>query len=130
MNRKYEIFLQGLGRALRDARISKGMTQSELGKKSGRTQSAIGKIERGPLPGIPLNVLFEVAEAVPVSLVELFIKASQDEASQRKEKDISLLVQLIEKLPKNKKISVERIIRESLALLPSSGSQSSSPFDN
>jgi|TARA_B100001964_G_C14079317_1_gene529496 transcriptional regulator with XRE-family HTH domain len=121
MTKKYEIFLQGLGQALRDARISKGMTQAELGEKSGRTQSAIGKIERGPLPGIPLNVLFEVTEAIPLSLTELFIKASQYEVDKKKEKNISSLVTLIERLPKHKKASVERILRESLALLPASG---------
>ena len=121
MTKKYENFLQGLGQALRDARISKGMTQAELGEKSGRTQSAIGKIERGPLPGIPLNVLFEVTEAIPLSLTELFIKASQYEVDKKKEKNISSLVTLIERLPKHKKASVERILRESLALLPASG---------
>jgi len=130
MNKKYENFLQGLGQALRDARVSKGMTQAELGKKSGRTQSAIGKIERGPLPGVPLNVLFEVSEAIPISLTELFIKASKYEESKRKEKNISSLVKIIERLPKSKKDSVERILRESLALLPASGTQSGTPFDN
>lgn len=130
MSKKYAIFLQGLGSALRDARTSKGMTQAELGEKSGRTQSAIGKIERGPVSGIPLNVLFEVAEALPVSLTELFIEASNYEAAKKKEKNFSSLVKTIERLPKQKKASVERIIRESLALLPASGSQSGTPLDN
>ena len=118
MNEKYEVFLRGLGHALRDARVSKGMTQAELGEKSGRAQSAIGKIERGPVSGIPLNVLFEVAEAIPVSFAELFTHASSYQEAKKKEKSLSSLIKTIEKLPSHKKDSVERIIRESLALLP------------
>ena len=118
MNEKYEVFLRGLGRALRDARVSKGMTQAELGEKSGRAQSAIGKIERGPVSGVPLNVLFEVAEAIPISLAELFTHASNYQEAKKKEKSLSSLIQTIERLPSHKKDSVELIIRESLALLP------------
>jgi len=130
MHKKYEDFLKGLGQALRNARVSKGMTQAELGEKSGRTQSAIGKIERGPMPGVPLNVLYEVAEAVPISLAELFLSANEYEEAKKKEKNISSLVKMIEKLPRHKKDSLERIIRESLALLPVSNSRSNTPFDN
>ena len=118
MKNKYEIFLEGLGYALRNARIEKGYTQAQLGQKSGRNQSAIGKIERGPVPGVPLNVLFEVAEAIPVSLTELFIIAEKYQATKKYEKKLTTLVKTIENLPKPRKESIEIIIREALALVP------------
>jgi transcriptional regulator with XRE-family HTH domain len=77
MANSYEKFLKGLGLALKKYRTERGYTQAELGKKAGRNQSAIYKLENGPVPGVPLNVLYEVAEAAGISLAELFREAKR-----------------------------------------------------
>lgn len=123
MIRSYQNFLKGLGLALRKARLEKGYTQEQLGKKAGRNQSAIYKLERGPVHGVPLNVLFEVAEAIPVSLTELFLEAEAHASHKRSEKKLSSLVKNIESLPNNKKEAVERILNEVLILLPASSNK-------
>ena len=71
----YRAFLKKLGESLQEQRKQNGLTQTELGEKSARGQSAIGKIERQPAPSIPLRVIYEVASTVPVPLSSLFYQA-------------------------------------------------------
>lgn len=57
-----------LGRVLEKARMIKGLTQSELAKKIGSTQSVIAKIESGDkIPSLPF--LKKIAEAYDSYLI-------------------------------------------------------------
>ena len=54
-----------IGTRLREARISKGLTQVELGKLAGTNQAAIQKIENGKVWNPP--VVAELASALGVN---------------------------------------------------------------
>lgn len=118
MTNDYDKILKGIGWAIRKIRIEKGYSQAEFGKMTGRKQSAIGKIERGPVEGIPLNVLYEIAQAAGISLTELFKEAEAyaDQAAHYKE-PINLLKNL-ETMPPARREGVRRILQEILLLLP------------
>ena len=118
MSNSFDDFREALGLALRRARLRKGYTQAELGAKARRTQSAIGKLERGPLPGVALNVLYEVCQAIPVSLVEVFNEAARlcDEKTFRSKSTIPF--DSIKRLPKEKQLSICKIVEEALTLSP------------
>ena len=55
---------------IRDVRKAKGITQQELGEKTGIDQASISRMERGQKT-IKLNDLKVIAEALEVSLEEL-----------------------------------------------------------
>lgn len=118
MTNDYDKILKGIGWAIRKIRIEKGYSQAEFGKMTGRKQSAIGKIERGPVGGVPLNVIYEVAQAAGVSLAELFkeAEAHANQAAHNKE-PINLLKNL-ETMPPARRAGVERILQEIFLLLP------------
>lgn len=66
--------LQGLGRALHDAREKRGLTQEALGLETGVHRNYIGGIERGERsPSVAAIVT--LADALDVSLVDLFRQA-------------------------------------------------------
>ncbi len=123
MDNDYKKFLKGLGLALKKARIEKGYTQAEFGKKAGRNQSAIYKLEQGPVPGVPLNVLYEVAQTAELSLAELFKEAETYANYSAAEKKSSNLLNNLKNMPKGRRESIERILSEILLLLPSSSEQ-------
>ncbi len=125
MANDYKKFLKGLGLALKKARIEQGYTQAEFGKKAGRNQSAIYKLEQGPVPGVPLNVLFEVAQAGGLSLAELFKEAEAHANHSAAEKKSPNLLQNLKNMPKSRRESIERILSEILILLPSSSEKKS-----
>ncbi|HXW53300.1 MAG TPA: helix-turn-helix transcriptional regulator [Myxococcota bacterium] len=125
MASSYEKFLTGLGLALKKARIEKGYTQAEFGKKAGRNQSAIYKLENGPVPGVPLNVLYEVAQAAGLSLAELFRDAEIYADQNPAKKKLPDLLKNLENMPKSRREGVERILNEILILLPTLSDRSS-----
>lgn len=57
-----------IGHAIRQARKAKGMTQKELGTRSGVWQETISKIENG-LSGTKLETLFDLCAALDLELV-------------------------------------------------------------
>ena len=73
---------------------------------------------------VPLQVLYEIAEAIPVSMSELFIEAESFTTQQKSKKKSPSLIKIIETLPHAKKEAIERIIHEALALLPAHKSES------
>src|SRR5438045_2016573 len=97
MTTDYDKILKGIGWAIRKIRVEKGYTQAEFGKMTGRKQSAIGKIERGPVEGIPLNVIFEVAQAAGISLTELFKEAESYANQAARHKEPANLIKNLEK---------------------------------
>ncbi|MBI2602336.1 MAG: helix-turn-helix transcriptional regulator [Deltaproteobacteria bacterium] len=71
----YQRLLLGLGQALAEARANSGMTQTKLGEQLAKGQSAVAKIERTPSPNVALRVIYETAEALKMSLSEVFFRA-------------------------------------------------------
>lgn len=70
-----------VGRALREARISRGMTQLDLERAAGLKRSHISRIENGHrLPS--LATLSRLAEAIGVPLHTLFLEFSVMQRSQ------------------------------------------------
>ena len=74
-NTDYQRLLLALGQTLATARVNAGMTQEELGDLLQKGQSAVAKVERQPGPNIALRVIFELAEALGLSLSDVFLAA-------------------------------------------------------
>ena len=68
-----------IGNKIRDLRMSRNMTQAELGKVVGVSMQAVSKWERGGLPDI--GVLIVLANYFHISLDEMLGRKSHDEAS-------------------------------------------------
>lgn len=63
--------MQAVGKALRDARLRRGLTQTEAGARTGYSGSAISRIENGG--PIELNTLLDLAKCYDVDLWQLGI---------------------------------------------------------
>ncbi len=115
----YENFLQALGESFALVRKRSQLTQAEFGAKTGRGQSAIGKMERGPVPNVSLRVIYEMAEAFGVSLSELFQMTEGRLGKDGRGEDAvswTKVAKVVDKLPKEKKESVTRIVGELLEM--------------
>ncbi len=114
----YDDFLLALGESFASVRKRSQLTQAEFGAKTGRGQSAIGKMERGPVPNVSLRVIYEMAEAFGVSLSELFKMTEGRLGKEAEEAEVSWpkLSKAVDKLPKGKKESVTRIVGELLEM--------------
>ncbi len=73
---KAEVFLAGLGRAIREARQAKGLSQEELGLATGIHRNYIGGIERGERSPTVRSVLV-LASALDLNPEVLFARASE-----------------------------------------------------
>lgn len=62
---------------IREMRLSRGWSQSELGRRAGKTQSFINRIERMDQPFVAVRTLLEVAEAFDVGLKVCFVPFSE-----------------------------------------------------
>lgn len=60
-----------LGRRIRELRKERGLTQEELSEKIGKTDEVISNIETGAA-STRLSTLFDIADALKVSLVDFF----------------------------------------------------------
>ena len=68
-----------VGRRIRQARETKGITQDELGKRCGTTKQTIFKYENGIITNIPLDRLERIAEILEVLPEDLMGWNRQDE---------------------------------------------------
>jgi transcriptional regulator with XRE-family HTH domain len=83
-------FLIVVGREVREARLSRGYSQERLAELAGIHRNYVGLIERGER-NVRLGIVVEVAEALDMSLAELFAnlprrankKSSREQADQR-----------------------------------------------
>jgi len=66
--------LVGLGAALREARLERGLSQEELSLQTGVHRNYVGGIERGERSPTVATVV-KLADALHVSLAELFSRA-------------------------------------------------------
>lgn len=57
-----------LGRTLRDARLERGLTQSDLAQRSGLTQATVSSIERGQ-SNVSLDTLLRLVATLRLELV-------------------------------------------------------------
>ena len=120
-NENYARFLKNLGKALGEVRKESGYTQEEFGQITNRRQSAIGKMERGPVPNLPLRVIYEVANAIPMALSTLIKQAeqkSESESAMRKQPKSKerwpIVYQKIEALPPKRKEQIAKVIENVL----------------
>ena len=75
-----------IGDKIRNARISKGMTQEELGKAIGVQKSAIAKYENGRVVNIKRSVLKKLSDILGIAPSELIFEAYMEE--EQKKNDI------------------------------------------
>ena len=78
------VVLQEIGRAVRRAREAAGLSQSDLGEKTGCTNYAIRRVENGR-GDFSLPLLIDVAEALRVPMAQLLgpTPSSQRDADAR-----------------------------------------------
>ena len=62
---------KGLGKRIRELRMSGGFTQEKLGEKAGLNYKFIGELERGKV-NVSLDSLAKIAEALMVKVGDLF----------------------------------------------------------
>ena len=61
-----------IGENIREIRKLKGMTQKELGEKTGLTKDYIGALERGKMQNPSLQTMKKLSEALDTSIMDLF----------------------------------------------------------
>jgi transcriptional regulator with XRE-family HTH domain len=70
-NVKDKLFLSALGNKIRELRLSKKITQEELGFRVGNSGKQIGRIERGE-NNVSSCMLYQIAKALKIDLTEVF----------------------------------------------------------
>ena len=112
----YESFVKAIGQTIYERRSSSAMTQGDLGKATGRNQSTIAKIEKGPLPNVGIKVVYEIAQALDMSTSELLAVAESKSSSIKKKAgaDTSLkkIERMLESLPPKKRKWLENVFFE------------------
>lgn len=71
-----------IGQKIREARLSKGLTQEELGKLVGLQKSAIAKYENGIVVNIKRSTLQKLAQALNLRGSDLIIESNPKEAAE------------------------------------------------
>lgn len=66
-----KVFLEALGKRVRELRLLKKMTQEDLGFAIGNSGKQIGRIERGE-NNVTSCMLYQITKALGISLKELF----------------------------------------------------------
>nr|WP_294861216.1 helix-turn-helix transcriptional regulator [uncultured Fluviicola sp.] len=64
-------FLLALGRRVRELRLSKKMTQEDLGFIVGNSGKQIGRIERGE-NNVTTSMIYQISKALEIPMHELF----------------------------------------------------------
>jgi transcriptional regulator with XRE-family HTH domain len=85
-----------LGEELRQARIGAGLSQAAVGAAAGVCHTTVGRIERGRLPGVSIEVLGRTCAAVGLDLV---IRAYPRADAVRDAAHVALLDRLRRRLP-------------------------------
>ena len=105
-----------IGKKIKEARLSKGLTQEELGKLVGLQKSAIAKYENGRVVNIKRSTLQKLAMALDLRGSDLIIEADPREAAELSARVLldGELMDVLEKyytLTEEKKKMVRELIR-------------------
>ena len=99
-----------LGEVVQQLRKEKGLSQTELAQKIGKSMRLITYFERG-VAGVSLDTLYKIAEALGVSVSELFIRAEE----KFQDPEVTILMNRIEDLPEEDRAVVLDLIATYLA---------------
>ncbi len=106
----------GIGKLIKEARISKGLTQEELGKLVGVQKSAIAKYENGRVVNIKRSTLHKLATALNLKGSDLIIESNPKEAAELSarvlmDSDLREMVESYFLLNEDDKKTVQELIR-------------------
>jgi len=102
-----------VGGRIRSLRKERGMSQEKLGEKGGFHYSYIGQIERGE-KNISLLNLAKIAEALDVSLSQLFAHIDGEEKLTESEEDLQEIVSTLRYHRPDQVRMVRNVVREIL----------------
>ena len=88
-----------IGQKIKEARVSKGLTQEELGNMVGLQKSAIAKYENGRVVNIKRSTLQKLAKALDLRGSDLIIEADPKEVADLHAK-VLLDMELMDSLEK------------------------------
>ena len=88
-----------IGQKIKEARLSKGLTQEELGNMIGLQKSAIAKYENGRVVNIKRSTLQKLAQALDLRGSDLIIESNPKEAAELSAK-VLLDVELMDTIEK------------------------------
>lgn len=71
-----------IGKKIREARLSRGLTQEELGNLVGVQKSAIAKYENGRVVNIKRSTLHKLGKALGLRGSDLIIESDPEEAAE------------------------------------------------
>ena len=108
-----EDILKLVGRRIRDLRKERGLSQELLGEKGGFHYSYIGQIERGEKNIALLNIA-KIADALDVSISQLFTYADKEEKRTDSENDIQEILSILRTKKPSQVRMVRNVIREIL----------------
>lgn len=105
-----------IGKLIKEARLSKGLTQEELGKLVGVQKSAIAKYENGRVVNIKRSTLHKLAEVLNLRGSDLVIESNPKEAAELSarvltDSDLREVVELYSLLSEDDKKTVQDLIR-------------------
>ena len=105
-----------IGQKIKEARLSKGLTQGELGAIVGLQKSAIAKYENGRVVNIKRSTLQKLANALGLRGSDLIIESNPKEAAELGAKvlldnDLMDVIELYYTLTDEKQKMVRELIR-------------------
>ena len=106
-----------IGEKIRSARISKGLTQEELGEILGVQKSAIAKYENGRIVNIKRSTLKKISDVLGIPPFELVYEKETAPTEQILSEGEEKLLQLFRLLPKEAQDSYTKRLEESLKTL-------------
>lgn len=106
-----------IGSKIREARISKGLTQEQLGEMLGVQKSAIAKYENGRVVNIKRSTLKKISEILDIPVYKLVTSENNTPEQQILPEGELLLLELFRKLPKEAQESYTEKLREALKTL-------------
>ena len=83
-----------IGDKIRNARISKGMTQEELGKALGVQKSAIAKYEKGRVVNIKRSTLKKLSDILGIAPSELIFDAYFEEEQKKNDIQADIILKM------------------------------------
>lgn len=84
----------GVGDKIKTARISKGMTQEELGKALGVQKSAIAKYENGRVVNIKRSTLKKISDILGIAPSELIFDAYIEEEQKKNDIQADIILKM------------------------------------